>query len=88
MKPVLFSFHLPWNIPAVGDEITFPAYFTLLTLGFGVAMWLTVREARRTGLDPQLILDANLWAIVWGIDRKSTRLNSSHIQKSRMPSSA
>ena len=24
----------------------------------------------------------------WQIDRKSTRLNSSHIQKSRMPSSA
>ena len=24
----------------------------------------------------------------FGIDRKSTRLNSSHIQKSRMPSSA
>ena len=24
----------------------------------------------------------------WGRDRKSTRLNSSHIQKSRMPSSA
>ena len=32
------------------------------------------------------------WAILSkvkkGIDRKSTRLNSSHIQKSRMPSSA
>ena len=26
--------------------------------------------------------------IAWDIDRKSTRLNSSHIQKSRMPSSA
>ena len=25
---------------------------------------------------------------VWYADRKSTRLNSSHIQKSRMPSSA
>ena len=25
---------------------------------------------------------------IWGVDRKSTRLNSSHIQKSRMPSSA
>ena len=25
---------------------------------------------------------------LWGVDRKSTRLNSSHIQKSRMPSSA
>ena len=24
----------------------------------------------------------------WEVDRKSTRLNSSHIQKSRMPSSA
>ena len=31
-----------------------------------------------------------LWAsLMWGLaDRKSTRLNSSHIQKSRMPSSA
>ena len=28
------------------------------------------------------------WAVLAGIDRKSTRLNSSHIQKSRMPSSA
>ena len=26
--------------------------------------------------------------MLWEIDRKSTRLNSSHIQKSRMPSSA
>ena len=30
----------------------------------------------------ETILDSN------GLDRKSTRLNSSHIQKSRMPSSA
>ena len=29
-----------------------------------------------------------LLAFEFGIDRKSTRLNSSHIQKSRMPSSA
>ena len=31
-----------------------------------------------------------IWDILWRstIDRKSTRLNSSHIQKSRMPSSA
>ena len=27
-------------------------------------------------------------AVVFALDRKSTRLNSSHIQKSRMPSSA
>ena len=34
-------------------------------------------------VDRDNILRASLWA-----DRKSTRLNSSHIQKSRMPSSA
>ena len=28
------------------------------------------------------------WALTYARDRKSTRLNSSHIQKSRMPSSA
>ena len=28
------------------------------------------------------------WALLGSLDRKSTRLNSSHIQKSRMPSSA
>ena len=34
-------------------------------------------------------LDAHLWTYRDdGLDRKSTRLNSSHIQKSRMPSSA
>ena len=26
--------------------------------------------------------------VLWGIDRKSTRLNSSHVSQSRMPSSA
>ena len=40
------------------------------------------------------VLVRNLWLSVepamrgWVKDRKSTRLNSSHIQKSRMPSSA
>ena len=29
-----------------------------------------------------------LYTVQRGVDRKSTRLNSSHIQKSRMPSSA
>ena len=48
--------------------------------------------------DPQVVMDvrhgleAKLRALVHNeaatLDRKSTRLNSSHIQKSRMPSSA
>ena len=52
----------------------------------------------KNGGDITLALDAlemaftrdfiNAYCIVGGEDRKSTRLNSSHIQKSRMPSSA
>ena len=42
-------------------------------------------------LDPQesVVAEAGgMFYMTQGIDRKSTRLNSSHIQKSRMPSSA
>ena len=62
MRPVLFAFHAP-----LFGEISFPAYFTLLTLGFGLAMILTVRESRRLGMDYERILDTNLWMVVWGI---------------------
>ena len=62
MRPVLFAFHAP----LVG-EISFPAYFTLLTIGFGLAMVLTVRESKRLGMDHERILDTNLWMVVWGI---------------------
>lgn len=62
VRPILFSFHLP----LVG-EVSFPAYFTLLTVGFGVAMWMTWRESKRIKLDPDLIIDTNLWMVVWGI---------------------
>ena len=41
--------------------------------------------SREKGIDTQIVLDAVKDAL---LDRKSTRLNSSHIQKSRMPSSA
>ena len=62
MRPVLFGFHLP-----LLGQLDFPAYFTLLTLGFGMAMLLTVRESKKLGQDPELILDTNLWMVVWGI---------------------
>ena len=42
------------------------------------------RDAKR--LARRLLADELMWSFV--PDRKSTRLNSSHIQKSRMPSSA
>ena len=62
MKPVLFGFHLP----LIG-EVTFPAYFTLLTIGFAVATLVTYRESRKIKLDPQLIIDTNIWMVIWGI---------------------
>lgn len=62
MRPVLFAFHAP----LVG-EVSFPAYFTLLTLGFGLALVLTVRESKRLGMDHERVLDTNLWMVVWGI---------------------
>jgi phosphatidylglycerol:prolipoprotein diacylglycerol transferase len=62
VRPVLFAF----SLPRLG-EVSFPAYFTLLTIGFGLAMILTVRESRRLGMDHERVLDTNLWMIVWGI---------------------
>src|SRR5262249_37286373 len=62
VKPVLWSF----TAPLLG-EVTFPAYFTLLTVGFGLALILTVRESKRLGMDHERILDTNLWMVVWGI---------------------
>ena len=37
---------------------------------------------------PLVILAAGAALVVAGLDRKSTRLNSSHVKRSRMPSSA
>ena len=62
MKPILLQFTLP-----LLGLVTFPAYFTLLTLGFAMAAWITVRESRKLNLDPQDILDINLYMVIWGI---------------------
>jgi phosphatidylglycerol:prolipoprotein diacylglycerol transferase len=62
VRPILFAFQLP-----LLGEVTFPAYFTLLTIGFALATVLTVRESKKLGQDPELILDTNLWMVIWGI---------------------
>ena len=55
---------------------------------------LTAPLPRMTDLDTEAwtLPDAEILQLSWEVgedpDRKSTRLNSSHIQKSRMPSSA
>jgi phosphatidylglycerol:prolipoprotein diacylglycerol transferase len=44
-----------------------PAYFTLLLLGFGIAIYNVVRWAKRVGVDHQSIIDCGLASIIGGI---------------------
>ncbi len=49
----------------LGEPI--PAYFTMLMLGFGIAIYNVVRWAKRGGLDHQSIIDAGLASIIGGV---------------------
>jgi phosphatidylglycerol:prolipoprotein diacylglycerol transferase len=62
VKPLLAKFVLP----LLGD-ITFPSYFTFLTLGLLLAAILTVRESRKLDLDPDDIIDINLYMTIFGV---------------------
>ncbi len=64
MKPILWR--LPFELPVIGP-VELYAYFTLLTIGFALAALLTVRDARKLGIDARRILDLNIWMVVWGI---------------------
>jgi len=62
VKPLLWKF----TLPLLGD-VTFPAYFTFLTLGLLFAAILTVREARKLDLDTDDIIDINLYMTIFGV---------------------
>ena len=87
---VAFMFGLGYQKTGLGRRLALLLVRSLgsRTLGLGYAIALTdlalapfvpSNTARSGGI---------VFPIIEGIDRKSTRLNSSHIQKSRMPSSA
>ena len=78
-----FLFSIPFV--SLGCCVYFPAFGFLATFLYGRRMGstLSVRDGGRMGW-----LTGLMTFVVWVVDRKSTRLNSSHIQKSRMPSSA
>ncbi|MEZ4257326.1 MAG: prolipoprotein diacylglyceryl transferase [Polyangiales bacterium] len=57
MRPELFRIF--------GEPV--PAYFTLLCIGFALAIWFTARWAERNGLDREVIIDLGLLALVSGI---------------------
>lgn len=62
MRPTLVSFELP-----LLGQVTLPAYFALLTVGFGCALLLSWRDARRQGLDAGRVVDLNLYCVLWGV---------------------
>jgi phosphatidylglycerol:prolipoprotein diacylglycerol transferase len=64
MKPILFDFG--FSLPLLGP-VNFPAYFTMLTLSFGIGMWMTWLEAPRLGMDRERVLDLDLWLVVWAV---------------------
>ena len=65
-----------------------PALFFYLFAGVCVASAIMVVTSRNPVHSVLFLILAFVNAAGLFIDRKSTRLNSSHIQKSRMPSSA
>ena len=70
-------FVLLWSTAFIAGKLSTP-YATPMT-------FLTLRYAGATII---FLAIAAITRAPWPRDRKSTRLNSSHIQKSRMPSSA
>jgi phosphatidylglycerol:prolipoprotein diacylglycerol transferase len=61
MQPTLFSFDT-----ALG-KIAFPAYFSMLTLGFACALLLTWREAKRLEISTDKMIDLNLYMVIFSI---------------------
>lgn len=62
MHPVMWAVELP-----VLGLVSFPSYFTLLTVGFALAILLAWRDAPRVGLDPDKIIDLSLYIIIFAI---------------------
>jgi len=64
VKPNLWR--APFEIPDLGP-LDFPAYSTMLVLGFVVAWILARREGQRQGIHPADMYDFTLWMVVWGL---------------------
>ena len=64
MRPILVDFGI--DIPVLG-HLDLPSYFVMLTLSFVIGAWMTKREAPRVGLDPERVLDLNIYIVVAAI---------------------
>ncbi len=62
MNPLLWDFTLP-----VIGKVEFPAYMTLLIIGFALATWLVRREEDRSGKNGDRIVDLALLMVFFGL---------------------
>ena len=62
MRPIFFEVTLP-----VIGEVTFPAFMTMMMVGFVVAIWLGRREGERLGMRGDHIVDLGLVLLVLGV---------------------
>jgi phosphatidylglycerol---prolipoprotein diacylglyceryl transferase len=62
LKPTFLEFHLP-----VVGEVVFPAYMTLLMVGFTLAIWLARRDEDRLGRNGDRVVDLGLIMLACGI---------------------
>ena len=85
----LLTFTEPSALVFYQMVVAFPLFF-LLSLLFEPALIITLDGKIVLAFFYQGVIAAGLTFVAFAalLDRKSTRLNSSHIQKSRMPSSA
>lgn len=62
MRPELFRIFGGTDL-----EVSFPAYFVLLLVGFAFGTAIAVLQARRIGQDPDVIVDVALAALLFGV---------------------
>ena len=75
--------------PKVGKDLWRSAALAVLVATFVMGTYIALRFELRFGIGAAIALVHDVLMTIGALsDRKSTRLNSSHIQKSRMPSSA
>src|SRR3712207_8398322 len=74
----LVYYHLPLALALLAWEVRRGAPYPILTLAVNALCWLSFHTyAARTGMGPFLLYFAWMAPLI-GLDRKSTRLNSSH----------
>src|SRR5215213_8398077 len=67
MMPELFRIPVPDWVPFVGRQIPVFGYGLMMVIGFYVAMQVGRALARRSGIDPDVIVNVALIALITGI---------------------